>query len=65
VATSFSPTRPAFRSDQGTGRTQGEKGKTHIVRRNENRFSVNAISAISAKDRMHFMDFTVWRDVIR
>ncbi|MGW8868263.1 transposase [Streptomyces sp. NPDC055768] len=47
-----------IRSDQVTGRTWGEKGRTPIVRRTGNRFSVNAMSAISAKGRMHFMVFT-------
>ena len=47
-----------IRSDQLTGRTWGAKGCTPIVRRSGNRFSVNAMSAISAKGRMHFMVFT-------
>ncbi|WP_455431432.1 IS630 family transposase [Streptomyces evansiae] len=47
-----------IRSDQVTGRTWGEKGKTPVVRRSGNRFSVNAMSAISTKGRMHFMVFT-------
>ncbi|WP_441350707.1 IS630 family transposase [Streptomyces cellostaticus] len=47
-----------IRSDQVTSRTWGEKGKTPVVRRSGNRFSVNAMSAISAKGRMHFMVFT-------
>jgi transposase len=46
-----------IRSDQVTGRTWGEKGKTPVVRRSGNRFSVNAMSAISTKGRMHFMVF--------
>ena len=46
-----------IRSDQVTGRTWGEKGRTPIVRRTGNRFSVNAMSAISTKGRMHFMVF--------
>lgn len=46
------------RSDQVTGRTWGAKGKTPVVRRTGNRFSVNAMSAISTKGRMHFMVFT-------
>ncbi len=46
-----------IRSDQVTGRTWGEKGKTPVVRRSGNRFSVNAMSAISSKGRMHFMVF--------
>jgi hypothetical protein len=46
------------RSDQVTGRTWGEAGKTPMVRRTGNRFSVNAMSAISTKGRMHFMVFT-------
>lgn len=47
-----------IRSDQVTGRTWGEKGRTPIVRRTGNRFSVNAMSAISTRGRMHFMVFT-------
>ncbi|WP_455431774.1 winged helix-turn-helix domain-containing protein [Streptomyces hawaiiensis] len=46
------------RSDQVTGRTWGEQGKTPVVRRTGNRFSVNAMSAISTRGRMHFMVFT-------
>ncbi|MCY0963128.1 IS630 family transposase [Streptomyces sp. H27-H5] len=46
------------RSDQVTGRTRGAKGATPIVRRTGNRFSVNAMSAISTRGRMHFMVFT-------
>ncbi|MGW0937806.1 IS630 family transposase [Streptomyces sp. NPDC002666] len=46
-----------IRSDQVTGRTWGAKGRTPIVRRTGNRFSVNAMSAISTKGRMHFMVF--------
>ncbi|MFE5513052.1 IS630 family transposase [Streptomyces sp. NPDC056529] len=46
------------RSDQVTGRTWGEKGRTPVVRRTGNRFSLNAMSAISTKGRMHFMVFT-------
>jgi hypothetical protein len=45
------------RSDQVTGRTWGAKGTTPVVRRTGNRFSVNAMSAISTKGRMHFMVF--------
>ncbi|WP_312635728.1 IS630 family transposase [Streptomyces noursei] len=45
-------------ADQVTGRTWGEKGHTPIVRRTGNRFSVNAMSAISTKGRMHFMVFS-------
>ncbi|MBP2400764.1 IS630 family transposase [Streptomyces syringium] len=47
-----------IRSDQVTGRTWDEKGRTPVVRRSGNRFSVNAMSAISTKGRMHFMVFT-------
>lgn len=47
-----------IRSDQVTGRTWGERGRTPIVRRSGNRFSVNAMSAISTRGRMHFMVFT-------
>lgn len=47
-----------IRSDQVTGRTWGAKGCTPVVRRTGNRFSVNAMSAISTKGRMHFMVFT-------
>ncbi|MEV6544559.1 transposase [Streptomyces sp. NPDC051665] len=50
--------RVGIRSDQITGRTWGEKGRTPTVRRTGNRFSVNAMSAISTKGRMHFMVFT-------
>ncbi|MGS2590058.1 IS630 family transposase [Streptomyces hebeiensis] len=46
-----------IRSDQVTGRTWGAKGCTPVVRRTGNRFSVNAMSAISTKGRMHFMVF--------
>ncbi|MCX2925423.1 IS630 family transposase [Streptomyces sp. NEAU-W12] len=46
------------RSDQVTGRTWGAKGSTSIVRRTGNRFSVNAMSAISTRGRTHFMVFT-------
>ena len=41
-----------------TGRTWVEKGRTSIVRRTGNPFSVNAMSAISTKGRTHFMVFT-------
>ncbi|MGW5782096.1 IS630 family transposase, partial [Streptomyces sp. NPDC003863] len=34
------------------------QGATPVVRRTGNRFSVNAMSAISTKGRMHFMVFT-------
>ncbi|WP_444875623.1 IS630 family transposase [Streptomyces scabiei] len=47
-----------IRSDQVTGRTWGAKGSTPVVRRSGNRFSVNAMSAISTRGRMHFMVFT-------
>lgn len=47
-----------IRSDHITGRTWGEKGRPPIVRRTGNRFSVNAVSAISTKGRIHFMVFT-------
>ncbi|MDO0935040.1 IS630 family transposase [Streptomyces sp. DG2A-72] len=46
------------RSNQVAGRTWGAKGCTPVVRRTGNRFSVNAMSAISTKGRMHFMVFT-------
>ncbi|MDN3029578.1 transposase [Streptomyces sp. S.PB5] len=46
------------RSGQVTGRTWGEQGKTPVVRRTGNRFSVNAMSAFSILGRMHFMVFT-------
>ncbi|MFD9544909.1 IS630 family transposase [Streptomyces sp. NPDC060022] len=46
------------RSDQVTGRTWGAKGQTPVIRRTGNRFSVNAMSAISTSGRMHFMVFT-------
>ncbi|MFF5455250.1 transposase [Streptomyces sp. NPDC012950] len=44
-------------ADQVAGRTRGEMGKTPVVLRSGNRFSVNAMSAISTKGRMHFMVF--------
>ncbi|MEU9063484.1 IS630 family transposase [Streptomyces sp. NPDC048430] len=47
-----------MRSDRVTGRTWGVKGRTPVVRRTGNRFSVNPMSAISTKGRMHFMVFT-------
>ncbi|MBB0243022.1 hypothetical protein FNQ90_02580 [Streptomyces alkaliphilus] len=43
--------RVGIRSDQVTGRTRGGKGITPVVRRTGNRFSVNAMSAISTKGR--------------
>ncbi|MFE4686140.1 IS630 family transposase [Streptomyces sp. NPDC056721] len=46
-----------IRSDQITGRTWGEKGRTPVVRRSGNRYSVNAMSVISTNGRMHFMVF--------
>ncbi|MFE5513840.1 transposase [Streptomyces sp. NPDC056529] len=46
-----------IRSDQVTGRTWGEKGRTSMVRRSGNRFSVKAMSGISTRGRMHFMVF--------
>jgi hypothetical protein len=36
----------------------GAKGATPVVRRTGNPFSVNAMSAISTRGRMHFMVFT-------
>lgn len=50
--------RVGIRSDQVTGGTGGEKGRTPVVRRSGNRFSVNAMPAISTKGRMRFMAFT-------
>lgn len=47
-----------IRSDEVTSRTWGEKRRTPTVRRTGNRFSVNAMSAISTKGRGHFMVFT-------
>ncbi|GAA1301410.1 hypothetical protein GCM10009579_82940 [Streptomyces javensis] len=47
-----------IRSDQVTGHTWGARGCTPVVRRTGNRFSINAMSAISTKGRMHFMVFT-------
>ncbi|WP_435852972.1 transposase [Streptomyces vietnamensis] len=47
-----------MRSDQVTGRTWGARGATPVVRRTGNRFSANAMSAISTRGRMHFMVFT-------
>lgn len=46
-----------IRSDQVTGRTWGARDTTPVVHRTGNRFSVNAMSAISTKG-MHFMVFT-------
>ncbi|WP_055719398.1 hypothetical protein [Streptomyces niveiscabiei] len=47
-----------IRSDQVTGRARGRQGgKTPVVRRTGNRLSVNAMSAISAKGRTHFVVF--------
>ncbi|GAA2418855.1 hypothetical protein GCM10010420_56740 [Streptomyces glaucosporus] len=46
------------RSDQVGGRACGEKGRTPVVRRTGNQFSVNAMSAISIRGRMHLMVFT-------
>ncbi|MFF1502177.1 IS630 family transposase [Streptomyces sp. NPDC058316] len=50
--------RVGIRSDQVTGRTWGAQGRTPVVRRTGNRFSVNAMSAISTRGRMHVMVFT-------
>ncbi|MFD9635353.1 transposase [Streptomyces violascens] len=47
-----------IRSDQVTGRTWGEKGRTPIVHRTGNGFSVNTMSETSTKGRMHFMVLT-------
>lgn len=47
-----------IRSDQVTGRSRGAKGQTPVVRRTGNRFSVNAVSALSTRGRMRFMVFT-------
>ncbi|MER6113270.1 IS630 family transposase [Streptomyces hirsutus] len=47
-----------IRSDQVTGRTGGARATTPVVHRTGNRFSVNAMSAISTQGRMHFMVFT-------
>lgn len=52
VPTAYRPTGKV------TGRTWVEKGRTSIVRRTGNPFSVNAMSAISTKGRTHFMVFT-------
>lgn len=46
-----------IRVGQVTGRTWDQKGKTPVVRRSGNRFSLNAMSAISTKGRMHFIVF--------
>ncbi|MFE7856062.1 winged helix-turn-helix domain-containing protein [Streptomyces sp. NPDC057403] len=45
-------------TNQVTGRTWGAKGCTPVVHRTGNRFSVNAMSAISTTGQMHFMVFT-------
>ncbi|MFG2698275.1 winged helix-turn-helix domain-containing protein [Kitasatospora sp. NPDC048407] len=42
------------RSDQVSGRTWAPRGETPTVRRTGNRFSVNAMSAISPRGRMWF-----------
>lgn len=47
-----SPTPVGIRTDQVTGRTWGEKGRTPIGRRIDNRFSANATSAINTKGRI-------------
>jgi hypothetical protein len=52
------PTRSLSRSDPGHRPYPGEKGCTPIVRRAGSRFSVNAMAAISARGRMHFMVFS-------
>jgi transposase len=44
-----------LRSDYHSGTTWGKKGETPIVRVTGKRFSLNMISAISAKGAMHFM----------
>lgn len=41
-----------IRPDQVTGRTWGAKGTTPVVRRTGNRFSVNAVSAVSTRDQL-------------
>ncbi|MFI1472202.1 transposase [Streptomyces wuyuanensis] len=46
------------RSDQVSGRTWGEQGKTRVVRRAGNRCSVNAIFAISNRGRRYVMVFS-------
>ncbi|WP_443741627.1 IS630 family transposase [Streptomyces murinus] len=46
------------RADQIADRIWGEKGRTPVVWRSRNRFSANAMSAVSTKDGMHFMVFT-------
>ncbi|MEV8097688.1 transposase [Kitasatospora sp. NPDC085879] len=46
------------RSDQVSGRTWAPRGETPTVRRTGNRFSVNAMPAISPRGRMWF---TVYR----
>ncbi|MEU2113908.1 IS630 family transposase [Streptomyces sp. NPDC019507] len=58
AARSSSPTRSASVPTRVTGRTWGAKGCTPVVRRSGNRYSVNAMSAIGTKGRMHFMVFT-------
>jgi len=47
-----------IRSDWVTGRTWGAKGRMPVVRRSGDRFSVNAVSAVSTKGRIRFMVFT-------
>ncbi|GAA2092236.1 hypothetical protein GCM10009759_17750 [Kitasatospora saccharophila] len=50
--------RTGIRSHEVSGRTWAPRGRTPIVRRTGNRFSVNAMSAISSRDKMWF---TVYR----
>ncbi|OCC09867.1 hypothetical protein A3Q37_04456 [Streptomyces sp. PTY087I2] len=47
----------ALFTDQVTGRTWGQMGKTPVVRRSGNRFSTNAMSASRTKGRKHSMIF--------
>lgn len=52
------PDKRAVEQGAEAVRTRGEQGRTPVVRRTGNRFSVHATSAISTKGRMHFMVFT-------
>lgn len=55
AARSCSPTRSASDPTRSLAAPEERRGKTPVVRRTGNRLSANAMSAISAKGRMHFM----------
>ena len=52
------PDKRAAEQDPEAVRTWGAEGTTSVVRRTGNQFSVNAMSVISTKGRMHFTVFT-------